>query len=153
MTQMVQNFFNFFNPAMFWLTFLPFFHRLGPIFAANATTPSPETFRSADVPDFNVANIYFDTFSPDGIAVQARLLYVMFGLPGLIKLHEFIQIELHCAVGHFTLFSFRSFIECQTSYLPSYHLFLKLCSYFCAATDGAARISNYLMPQCDLSPW
>ena len=73
-TQMVQNFFNFFNPAMFWLTFLPFFHRLGPIFAANATTSSPETFRSADVPDFNVANIYFDTFSPDGIADQVRVL-------------------------------------------------------------------------------
>ena len=40
MVQMVQNFFNFTANTFFWLSYIPFYHRLFPVFdtAANATT-------------------------------------------------------------------------------------------------------------------
>jgi hypothetical protein len=72
-TQMTQNFFNFFNSAMFWLLWIPFYERLSPIFATNKTADSREDHwqsRSADIPDFNVTNIYYTVYSPNGIAVQ-----------------------------------------------------------------------------------
>ena len=73
-TQMTQNFFNFFNSSMFWLLWIPFYERLSPIFLTNQTADSKEEehwqSRAADIPDFNVTNIYYTVYSPNGIAVQ-----------------------------------------------------------------------------------
>lgn len=88
--QLIQNFFNFFVSTIFWLCYIPFYERFHPIFEmeddnVTTTTLSPlahkgnhrslhnetihhETFN--DVPNFNVDNIYYQTFSPDGIAIQ-----------------------------------------------------------------------------------
>jgi hypothetical protein len=71
MQQVTQNFFNFFVSTMFWLSYVPFYERLLPIFAPNheeETDSRPFSFN--DSPDFNVTNIYEQTYSPDAIAIQ-----------------------------------------------------------------------------------
>ena len=57
--QLLQNFFNWFCPTIFWFTFLPFYNRLSPIFA-----PANNQRQFADAPTFNVTEIYQTTFSP-----------------------------------------------------------------------------------------
>ena len=57
--QLLQNFFNWFCPTVFWFTFLPFYNRLAPIFA-----PANNQRQFADAPTFNVTEIYQTTFSP-----------------------------------------------------------------------------------------
>jgi len=57
--QLLQNFFNWFCPTVFWFTFLPFYDRLRPIFA-----PANNQRQFADAPNFNVTEIYQTTFSP-----------------------------------------------------------------------------------------
>jgi hypothetical protein len=42
-TQMIQNFYNFLNPTMFWLMFIPFYERLGPIFSTNSGEERPNS--------------------------------------------------------------------------------------------------------------
>jgi hypothetical protein len=66
-TQMIQNFFNFFNSSMFWLFSVPFYERFLPIFSPNKTAESrfeEGQAREVDLPNFNVTFIYFTTFSP-----------------------------------------------------------------------------------------
>ena len=67
----IQNFFNFFTSTMFWLSFIPLYERLFPIFVEkeNSTSPS-DKFGFADVPNFNVTTIYEETYLPDTIAIQ-----------------------------------------------------------------------------------
>ena len=43
LTQMVQNFYNFLNPTMFWLMYIPFYERLGPIIYANSGKERPNS--------------------------------------------------------------------------------------------------------------
>ena len=45
MVQMVQNFFGFTANTFFWLSYIPFYHRLFPVFdsAANSTTAANNT--------------------------------------------------------------------------------------------------------------
>ena len=81
-TQMVQNFFNFFNSSMFWLLFIPFYERFLPIFAGNETAESSNEngqARDADLPNFNVTVIYFTAFSPgDGIQINSNPYLIHF---------------------------------------------------------------------------
>ena len=68
---------------MFWLAFIPFEQRLLPIFLTNDTRTGSETGSGngfvtgfnqiVNVPDFDVNEIYLGAFSPDSIAVQAKL--------------------------------------------------------------------------------
>ena len=59
---------------MFWLTFLPFHERLLPIFEASDYRVGNQGF--ADVPNFDVKQIFLGAFAPDTVAVQERDLYV-----------------------------------------------------------------------------
>ena len=93
--QEVQNFFNFFISSMFWLTYVPFYERLFPIFDTEGDTEGTETAtlapqtrrddedevkygelayggqpRFADTAQFNTTFIYYGTFSPTGVAIQ-----------------------------------------------------------------------------------
>jgi len=71
MQQVTQNFFNFFVSTMFWLSYVPFYERLAPVFAPNHDEESESTpFSLNDSPDFNATNIYEQTYSPDGIGIQ-----------------------------------------------------------------------------------
>ena len=63
--QLLQNFFNWFCPTVFWFTFLPFYNRLEPIF-----DPKNNQRVFGDVPVFNVTEIYQTTFSPEGVLIQ-----------------------------------------------------------------------------------
>lgn len=68
--QQVQNFFNFVVNTIFWLSFLPFYERMHKIFETGEVEDNelPRTFE--DIPNFNVDNIYYQTFSPEGISIQ-----------------------------------------------------------------------------------
>jgi hypothetical protein len=67
--QLLQNFFNWFCPNVFWFTFLRFYTRLEPIFdPKNNQREGEKVF--GDVPVFNVTEIYQTTFSPEGVLIQ-----------------------------------------------------------------------------------
>lgn len=65
---LIQNFFNFFVNTMFWLTYLPLSERIDPIFDPENLNATLDSF--VPVPQFNVSNIYIQTFEPDWIGVQ-----------------------------------------------------------------------------------
>ena len=47
MIQLVQNFFIFFSDTMFWLTYVPFYERLFPVFVTNQTQEESSRSRKA----------------------------------------------------------------------------------------------------------
>ena len=51
--QLIQNFFNWFCPTVFWFSYLPFYNRLSPIF-----DPANNLRLFGDIPIFNVTEIY-----------------------------------------------------------------------------------------------
>ncbi len=57
---------------MFWLSFIPLYDRLFPIFVGSGqnSTDQFNKFAFHDVPDFNVTTIYEETYLPDTIAIQ-----------------------------------------------------------------------------------
>ena len=61
-----QNFFNWLTSTVFWLTFVPFYRRVRPIFQPD----NNERLFAGDVPTFNVTEIYDSTFSPEGVLIQ-----------------------------------------------------------------------------------
>ena len=103
MVLLVQNFLNFFVNTFFWLTYIPFYERITPIFVPNKTetvtndagdarmsadvygfkrekeTASQAPKEAADVPAFNVTSIYYNTFSPEAIATQLLQVSIFYG--------------------------------------------------------------------------
>ena len=57
---------------MFWLSFIPLYERLFPIFVGSGqnSTDQFNKFDFHDVPDFNVTSIYEETYLSDTIAIQ-----------------------------------------------------------------------------------
>ena len=53
-TQMVQNFYNFFNPTMFWLMYIQFYERLGPIFVSTTAEEIPN-IGALSAAEFNIS--------------------------------------------------------------------------------------------------
>ena len=72
----IQNFFNFFTSTMFWLSYIPLYDRLYPIFNENNYQDAFQKFGFSDVPNFNVTTIYEETYLSDTVAIQ--LLQVSF---------------------------------------------------------------------------
>ena len=55
---------------MFWLSYLPLYERLYPVFDESKYTDAFQKFGFADVPNFNVTTIYEETYLSDTIAIQ-----------------------------------------------------------------------------------
>lgn len=70
MQQITQNFFNFLVSTFFWLSYIPFYERLYPVFSPSKEPSSGDNLGLNDVPAFNVTNTYEQTYSPDGVAIQ-----------------------------------------------------------------------------------
>ena len=51
--QLIQNFFNWFCPTVFWFSYLPFYNRISPVF-----DPANNLRLFGDIPIFNVTEIY-----------------------------------------------------------------------------------------------
>ncbi len=88
---LVQNFLNFFVNTFFWLTYIPFYERITPIFLQNKTDTNDAEVRlavgfntegdshapkSVELPNFNVTSIYYNTFSPGAIATQLLQVFI-----------------------------------------------------------------------------
>ena len=59
MVQLVQNFFNFTANTFFWLSYIPFYHRLFPVFDTNGNN---STFNNSSGKSNNTRDQYYKTF-------------------------------------------------------------------------------------------